>query len=52
MKIQEVTNVHHAKEFLLMPVRLYKNEPRWIRPLDKDVENVFNPEKNKTFRLL
>ena len=50
MKIQEVTNVHHAKEFLLMPVRLYKNEPRWIRPLDKDVENVFNPEKNKTFR--
>lgn len=50
MKIQEVTNAHHAREFLLMPVRLYKNEPRWIRPLDKDVENVFDPDKNKTFR--
>jgi hypothetical protein len=33
-----------------LPVRLYKNEPRWIRPLDKDVENVFIPEKNKAFR--
>jgi len=50
MKIQEVINARHAKEFLLMPVRLYKNEPRWIRPLDKDIENVFSPEKNKTFR--
>lgn len=50
MKIQEVSSPHHAKEFLMMPVRLYKNEPCWIRPLDKDVENVFDPEKNKTFR--
>jgi len=50
MKIQEVTTPQHAREFLMLPVRLYKNEPRWIRPLDKDVESVFDPEKNKTFR--
>jgi hypothetical protein len=50
MKIQEVTTAQQAKEFLELPVRLYKNEPHWIRPLDKDVESVFDPEKNKTFR--
>jgi hypothetical protein len=50
MKITEVTSRQHIKEFLLLPVRLYKNEPRWIRPLDKDIEIVFDKEKNKTFR--
>jgi hypothetical protein len=50
MKIQEVTTPQQIKEFLMFPVRLYKNEPHWIRPLDKDVESVFDREKNKTFR--
>lgn len=50
MKILEVNSPKLIKEFLLLPVRLYRQEPRWIRPLDKDIENVFNPEKNKTFR--
>lgn len=50
MKITEVTTPKHIREFLLLPARLYKNEPRWIRPLDKDVESVFEKEKNKTFR--
>lgn len=50
MKITEVTTPKHISEFLLLPARLYKSEPRWIRPLDKDVESVFDKEKNKTFR--
>jgi hypothetical protein len=50
MKITEVTTPQHAREFLLLPVKLYKNEPAWIRPLDQDVESVFDSEKNKTFR--
>jgi hypothetical protein len=50
MTITEVTTRHHIKEFLLLPVKLYKTEPRWIRPLDKDIEDVFDQEKNKTFR--
>ena len=50
MKITEVTSRRHIKEFLLLPVRLYKNTPQWIRPLDKDIESVFDREKNKTFR--
>ncbi|HEY9008278.1 hypothetical protein [Ohtaekwangia sp.] len=50
MKIIEVTTPQLAREFIVFPVRLYKNEPAWIRPLDKDVENVFDPEQNKAFR--
>ena len=50
MKIIEVSTPQYAREFLLLPVRLYKQEPNWIRPLDKDIESVFDPEKNKAFR--
>jgi hypothetical protein len=50
MKIIEVTASEHIREFLQLPVRLYKNEKNWIRPLDKDIESVFDKEKNKTFR--
>ena len=50
MNLIEVTTPPHIREFIMLPVRLYKNEPMWIRPLDKDIESVFDPEKNKTFR--
>ena len=33
-----------------MPVRLYKGEACWIRPLDQDIEAVFDPKKNKFYR--
>jgi hypothetical protein len=49
MQIKEVLSESERKEFLLLPVRLYKNIPEWIRPLDADVEGVFDKEKNKTF---
>src|SRR4051812_40181590 len=50
MKIIEVTGQASAKEFLLFPVSLYKNDPNWIRPLDKDIQDVFDPAVNKYFR--
>jgi hypothetical protein len=50
MRIVEVANQNDAREFLMLPVRLYRNTPQWIRPLDQDVENVFEPSKNKAFR--
>jgi len=50
MKILEVLSGAEAREFLLLPVRLYQNEPHWIRPLDKDIETVFDPKTNKAFR--
>lgn len=50
MQIQEVTSPRHIQEFLLLPVRLYALTPQWIRPLDADVESVFDKGKNKSFR--
>lgn len=38
------------RDFLQLPVRLYRNEKCWIRPLDKDVLDVFRPECNKMYR--
>ncbi len=50
MKIIEVTTPQQAHDFLMLPVNLYKGEPRWIRPLDKDVESVFDTAKNKAYQ--
>jgi hypothetical protein len=50
MKVVEVATKQHEREFLMLPVRLYKNEPHWIRPLDKDILAVFDRQQNKAFR--
>ena len=49
-KLIEVTDKRTRKQFLQVPVSLYKNEKKWIRPLDQDIELVFDPAKNKLFR--
>lgn len=50
MNLIEVATAEHERKFIELPVALYKNEPNWIRPLDKDVKAVFDKEKNKTFK--
>lgn len=50
MQLVEVTNSSLAKEFLLVNVELNKSNPAYIRPLDKDINEVFDPKKNKTYR--
>lgn len=47
MTIEEVKTNDQKKEFLVLPVKLYQHAPRWIRPLNQDIEAVFDPEKNK-----
>jgi hypothetical protein len=49
-KLTEVNNPQLIKKFLDFPARLYKSEKNWIRPLDEDVEAIFDPKKNKLFR--
>jgi hypothetical protein len=49
MRLIEVNTARERSEFLRLPVRLYKSNPYWIRPLDKDIESVFDPKLNKTF---
>ncbi len=48
--LEQVLDKKQAKEFLELPSRLYKNEPSWIRPLDNEIEAVFDPKKNKLLR--
>lgn len=49
MHIKEVLHSSEKKAFIKFPISLYKGTP-WIRPLDKDIEGIFNPEVNKTWR--
>lgn len=46
----EVTGARAIRQFLDMPLKIYKDDPNWIRPLEKDIEEVFDETKNKTFR--
>lgn len=50
MRLTEVAKPQHAKEFIDAATMLNKSNPAWIRPLDKDINDTFNPSKNKTFR--
>ena len=50
MKVIQVKNNTEKKEFLEFPARLYSNDKNYIRHLDKDIEAVFDQEKNKLFR--
>ena len=50
MQLTPVTNKNTAEQFLQVAVQLYKNDPNWIRPLDKDINEVFDKNKNKAFR--
>jgi hypothetical protein len=45
MELFPVTDTAGAKEFLQVPVVLYRNDPDFIRPLDKDINDVFDPKK-------
>lgn len=50
MQMQEVKTKNDIKAFLELPLDIYKNDPNFIRPLDKDIEEVFDPKKNKFFK--
>jgi hypothetical protein len=50
MQLIEVTNKSLAEDFIRVNVLVNKNNPNYIRPLDKDVHDVFDKKKNKTFR--
>lgn len=50
MNMHEVTTAADRKVFLQVAVDIYKTDPQWIRPLDKDIEAVFDPAQNKFFK--
>ena len=46
MQIIPVNDTTTGKQFLQMAVELYKNDAHWIRPLDKDIDEVFEDRKS------
>lgn len=50
MFLREVNSTADIRRFLELPVGLYQHEKKWIRPLDKDIEAVFDKDTNKFFR--
>jgi len=50
LQLEEVVNSRQRRRFIALPLKIYKDDPNWIRPLDKDVEAVFDPVKNKFFK--
>lgn len=50
MHLAEVNDKKTAREFILVNADLNKKNPAYIRPLDKDINDVFDSGKNKTFR--
>ena len=50
MQLTEIKDKNGAKDFIRVNVEINKNNPNYIRPLDKDINQVFDPKKNKAFR--
>jgi hypothetical protein len=50
MQLIEVNNTATAKEFIRVNVLMNKNNPNYIRPLDNEINDVFDASKNKAFK--
>jgi hypothetical protein len=50
MELIEVNDNQRAHDFLQVNVKINEGNPSYVRPLDKDIDEVFDPKKNKTFR--
>lgn len=50
MHIIEVTNKQTEEDFVLSSVIINKNTPNYIRPIDKEINDIFNPSINKNFK--
>jgi len=50
MQLIPVTDPSLEKEFIQANIELNRSQAAYIRPLDKDILEVFDPAKNKAFR--
>lgn len=50
MQVREVISQSDAKEFIEVHVLLNRKNPVWIRPLDNEVNDVFNKDKNRNYK--
>lgn len=50
MQLLQVPNQASENEFIRVNVIINSNDPHYIRPLDKDLREVFDPKKNISFQ--
>ncbi len=50
MQITEVSDKVTAENFIKINVLLNKDNPKYIRPLDNEINDVFDSKKNKAFK--
>jgi len=49
MQIREVSDKKTRNQFLDVVRRIYRDDPVYVRPLDKEIESVFDPQQNGFF---
>lgn len=50
MKIREVNDRKTRKAFLRVPAVIYRDDPVYVRPLDREIESIFDPARNVYFK--
>jgi len=50
MRISEVNSRSLAMDFIRVPKIIYRDDPVWVCPLDRDIESIFDPEKNVYYK--
>ncbi len=50
MHLIGVNDKKTAKDFIQVNIEINKNDPNYIHPLEKDINEIFDSKKNKTFR--
>ena len=50
MQLIEVTNAATAADFIKVNVLMNQSNPNYIRPLNNEVNDVFNKAKNKNYK--
>ncbi|HKK63008.1 MAG TPA: hypothetical protein VJ951_10615, partial [Bacteroidales bacterium] len=47
--IETLTSRKQEKAFLNLPKHLYREDPHWVSPLDREITAIFDPQKNTFF---
>ena len=50
MTVTEVSSRQDREAFLAVPRLLYRDDNAWVCPLDKEIESIFDPQKNVYFK--
>lgn len=48
--IRPVLTAKELREFIMLPFRLYKDDPNWVAPLIGEQKKFFNPQKNPYYK--